>query len=114
MNGEEILTTQGSYCWRGFIFAQCVDLSYTTPLDMAKEQSPTEVSPQAKVKIEFHKEPIAGTLEIEQWEDKDNIKNIELKDDSFLVPKEKGIYVYHIMSFWEQGDGNYAFSIEVE
>jgi hypothetical protein len=81
---------------------------------MAKKHTPTKVSPQEKIKVEFHKEPLAGTLKIEQWIDENNIKNIELKNDSIPVPEEKGIYVYHVMSRWKQGDGSYAFSIEVE
>jgi hypothetical protein len=109
----EIATTQGSYCWDSLLSAQCVDKVYTSPLDMAKEHKPTVVSPNEEIKISFKNEPISDTLEVEKWIDKDNIENVEMQNNSIVAPKEKGIYVYHILADWEQGDGNYAFSIEV-
>ena len=111
--GKDIPTTQGSYCWNGLLFSQCVDFIYSTPLEMAKEHKPTKVSPNETIKIEFKKDPASGTLEVEQWIGENDIKKVEINDDSIKVPDEKGIYVYHIMARWEQGDGNYAFSIEV-
>lgn len=114
VNGEEIPTTQGSYCWHGMIFAQCADFIHTTPLDMAEEHDPTSVSPQQNIGIDFFREPLDGTLEIEQWIDEDNSKEIELIHDSITIPQEKGIYVYHITALWKEGDGNYAFSVIVE
>lgn len=114
VSGEEIPTTQGSFCWGGIMFAQCVDFIYTSPLDMAKKHAPIKVSPQEKIEINFDNEPLSGTLKVEQWIDENNIKNVELKNDSISVPEEKGVYVYHIQSRWKQGDGNYAFSIEVK
>ncbi|WP_341202470.1 hypothetical protein [Planomicrobium okeanokoites] len=114
VNGKEIPTTQGSYCWRGIIISQCVDFIHTTPLDMAKEHNPTLISPQEKIGVDFRKEPLSGTLVIEQWIDENNIKEIELINDSISTPQEKGIYVYHIKALWKEGDGNYAFSVVVE
>ncbi|MEH6945088.1 hypothetical protein V7014_25245 [Bacillus sp. JJ722] len=114
VGNTKIATTQGSYCWNGLLSAQCVDKIYTSPLDMAKEHKPTVVSPNEEIKFDFKKEPIAETLEVEKWIDKDNIENIEVKNNSIVAPKEKGIYVFHILADWEQGDGNYAFSIEVK
>ena len=108
-----IPTTQGSYCWKGLLFAQCVDFVYTSSLEMAKEHKPTVVSPNEEIKIDFKKEPIVETLRVEKWIDKDNLEIYEVKNNSIVAPKEKGIYVFHIFANWEQGDGNYVFSIEV-
>lgn len=114
VEGKKIPTTQGSYCWRGIIISQCVDFIHTTPLDMAKEHNPTLVSPQENIGIDFHKDPLSGTVEIEQWSDEKTIKEIELINGSISTPQKKGIYVYHIKALWKEGDGNYAFSVVVE
>ena len=110
----DIPTTQGSYCWEGLLSAQCVDKAYTSLYDMASTHKPTVVSPNEKIKIEFKKKPIAGTMKVEQWVDEDNIQKVEVKNGSIVVPKEKGVYVYSVVSDWKQGDGNYAFSVEVK
>jgi hypothetical protein len=111
---NKIKTTQGSYCWGGLLRGQCVDKIYSSPIDMANQHKSTAVSPNEKIKIEFKKDPIDGTIEVEQWINKENIEKIEVINDSFLAPKEKGIYVYYLRATWKQGDGNYAFRVEVK
>lgn len=111
---DEVPTTQGSYCWEGLFSAQCVDKAYTSLFDMASTHNPTVVSPNEKIKIEFKKKPIDGTMKVEQWVDENNIQKVEVKNGSIVVPKEKGVYVYSVGSDWKQGDGNYAFSVEVK
>ncbi|ATP40382.1 hypothetical protein CSE16_10165 [Solibacillus sp. R5-41] len=110
----DIPTTQGSYCWKGLLSAQCKDMAYTSLFDMASTHKPTVVSSNEKIKIEFKKKPIAGTMKVEQWVDEDNIQKVEVKNSSIMAPKEKGVYVYSVVSDWKQGDGWYAFSIEVK
>jgi hypothetical protein len=105
-------TTQGSFCWDGILRAQCVDKVYTSVLDMAKEHQPTVVSPNEKVIVKFNEQP--GALEVEQWVGEEQIEKVEVKDYYIVVPKEKGVYVYHIMANWKRGDGSYVFSVEVK
>ena len=109
-----IPTTQGSYCWERLLSAQCVDKAYTSLFDMASTHKPTVVSPNEKIKIEFNIKPIAGTMKVEQWVDEDNIQKVEVKNGLIVVPKEKGMYVYHVIANWEKGSGSYAFSVEVK
>lgn len=108
-----IPTTQGSYCWKGLISAQCKDMAYTSLFDMASSHKPTVVSPNEKIKIKFKKVPIAE-INVEQWADEENGQNVEVKNGSIVVPKEKGVYVYSVVSNWEQGNGFHAFSVEVK
>ena len=110
----DIPVTQGSFCWNGLLSVQCVDKIYTSPLDMAAKHKPTGVIPTEEISITFKKDPLEGTMEVEQWADENNIKDIEIKNDIITVPEEKGVYVYHVRANWKQGDGNYAFSIEVK
>lgn len=114
VNGSDIPTTQGSYCWRSIFSGSCVDFVYSNPIEMAQKHKPTAVSPQGEVKINFSKEPLSGTLEVEQWLDTNNSENIKLENGTISAPEAKGVYVYHIQARWKQGDGNYAFSIEVK
>lgn len=109
----KIPTTQGSYCWNGLFSAQCVDKVYTSPIDMAKEHKPTVVSPSEEIKIDFKKEPLAETLKVEQWID-EKYEELEVKNSSIVIPKEKGVYVYYVLANWKEGDGNYTFSVEVK
>ena len=109
----DIPTTQGSFCWKGLISGQCVDKIYTSPLEMAAEHKPTVVSSNEEVTIKFKKAPL-GKLVVTQWVGENNTKSIIVKNDKFKVPKEKGIYVYHVTANWEKGSGSYAFSIEVK
>ncbi len=109
----KIPTTQGSYCWNGLFSAQCVDKVYTSPIDMAKEHKPTVVSPSEEIKIDFKKEPLAETMKVEQWID-EKYEKLEVKNNSIVIPKEKGVYVYYVLANWKEGDGNYAFSVEVK
>ncbi len=110
----DIPTTQGSYCWKKLLSARCVDKAYTSVLDMASSHKPTVVSPNEKIKVEFKKKPIAGTMKVEQWIDEDSIQKVEVKNGSIVVPKEKGVHVYSVVSDWKQGNGKYAFSVEVK
>jgi hypothetical protein len=49
----EIPTKQGSYCWDGFSFPQCVDTIHATPIDMTASCTQTRVSKNEKIDIEF-------------------------------------------------------------
>ena len=109
-----IPTTQGSYCWNGLISAQCVDKTYTSPLNMAAEHKPTVVHANEDVIIKFKKVPLDETIIVEQWVDENDITSIPVENAKIKVPKEKGIYIYHVIASWENGRGNYAFSIEVK
>ncbi|MGI2328926.1 hypothetical protein [Planococcus sp. YIM B11945] len=106
--------TQGSYCWMGLLRGQCVDYVYTTPMEMAQKHNPTIVSPNEEVTIDFKKKPISKTLQVNQWIDENNVQAIQIENDVIRAPNEKGIYIYHVVANWKQGDGNWAFSIEVE
>lgn len=81
---------------------------------MTRKHKPIVVSPNDKITIDFKRNPNSETLLVEQWFEEHKQKEIELDDGSLLVPAEKGIYVYHIYAWWKQGDGNYAFSVEVK
>lgn len=110
----KILTTQGSYCWSGFLSTKCVDKVYTSPLDMAKEHQPTAVSPSEVIQIDFRNNPIAKNVKVEQWKDEKRVTKMNMKNNAIVAPKEKGVYVYYMKAKWHNGDGSYAFSVMVQ
>ncbi|RDY69109.1 hypothetical protein DXT76_16775 [Halobacillus trueperi] len=81
---------------------------------MADEHKPTVVSPNEEINIIFQKESMPETLEVEKWTGEGNREDIVVKNNSIAAPKEKGLYVYLISADWDEGDGNYAFSVEVK
>lgn len=91
-----------------------MDYIYASPIEMAQKHNPTVVSPNEKISIKFKKKPISGTLKVELWTNENDIEIVKLQNNSISVPETKGIYVYHVLARWKQGDGNYAFSIEVK
>ncbi|NME07556.1 hypothetical protein [Psychrobacillus sp. BL-248-WT-3] len=100
-----ISTTQGYYCWSGILSTACANP--VRPLD-----SPTSVSPGEEINIEFRMKPFAESLKVEQG--KNNVTQIPIHNHIFVAPKEKGLYLFNLTAFWNNGDGNYAFSIIVE
>lgn len=109
-----IPTTQGSYCWDAQLLAQCVDTIHTSPIDMTESHAPSIVSKNDEIEIEFPIGYQPENLRLEQWLDEHNSKMVEVNNKRIKVPNESGVYVYHVIADWNQGDGNYAFLIEVE
>lgn len=114
VGNQTIPTQQGSYCWHGLIRGQCVDYIYTNPLEMTEKLKPTVVQPESPITIAFHDGPAPDDLKIEQWQDAETRQTVTLHDEQLKAPDARGIYVYHVLADWEQGDGNSAFVIEVK
>ncbi|PFA66742.1 hypothetical protein CN378_13545 [Bacillus sp. AFS015802] len=107
-----IPTDEGSYCWNGLFSGHCVDKEYSSVVAMAGEEKPTVVSPGEKITVKFNKKP--QKIDAEQWIGEEEVTRVELKDHMLLVPEQKGVYVYHLVAHWRQGDGSYVFSVEVK
>ncbi|WP_060673642.1 hypothetical protein [Rossellomorea vietnamensis] len=108
---ESIPTTEGSYCWKGFFSGECVDKAYSSVVAMAGEEKPTVVSPGEKITVKFNKKP--QHLAAEQWNGEEQAEGVSVRNHTIIVPEKKGVYVYHLVAHWKQGDGSYAFSVEV-
>lgn len=111
---ENVQTTEGSYCWDGLLKSGCVDKEYMSAYHMGNTKKAVVVKPNATIMINFNREPIDGTLEVEKWLNEDEVEGIDLIRETFTAPSEKGLYVYHIMAHWKQGGGSYAFALKVE
>ncbi|WP_226671945.1 hypothetical protein [Rossellomorea aquimaris] len=107
-----IPTAEGSYCWDGLFSGGCVDKEYGSIVAMAGEYKPTVVSPGQKINVTFDKKP--KTVDAERWMGEEQAQRVEWKNRMITAPEQKGVYVYHIVAHWKQGDGSYAFSLEVK
>lgn len=114
VKGDKIEVVQGSYCWRGFINAECVDMISPPDIIKHEELKPFVVSPGEKMLIEFKKEPKKNTLVVNIWINNEETESVSISDNVLLAPKEKGIYVYDVSARWERGSSSYAFVIVVE
>jgi hypothetical protein len=107
-----IPATEGSYCWNGLFSGQCVDKEYSSVVAMAGEEEPTAVSPGEKITVKFKKKP--QKIDAEQWIGEEQRESVKVKNHTIVVPEKKGVYVYHLVAHWKQGDGSYVFSVEVK
>ncbi|WP_246879976.1 hypothetical protein [Bacillus suaedae] len=64
---SKVEVVQGSYCWKGLITAQCVDSISPPELIKHHDLKPVVVSPKAKLKIDFHHEPLENSLGVDRW-----------------------------------------------
>ncbi|MEO4052649.1 hypothetical protein [Solibacillus sp. CAU 1738] len=113
IESNKVEVAQGSYCWSGVITAKCVDIIAPPEIIEHQELKPVLVSPEAKIKIEFNREP--KELGVNKWSSHDEIEDVPLnEDDVFLVPKEKGVYIYSVYGQWKKGSSSYVFVIEVK
>ncbi|CAN7550073.1 hypothetical protein [Rossellomorea sp. LjRoot5] len=107
-----IPTTKGSYCWDGLLSGGCVDKAYSSVVAMAGEDQPTPVSPGEEITVTFKKKP--QQIGAEKWVGEEQVESVNIKNHTIVVPDQKGIYVYHLVAHWKQGDGSYVFSVEVK
>lgn len=114
IENKTVKVAQGSYCWNGFINAQCVDK--ISPPDLIKhhEIKTVVVSPGAELKIKFNRKPLENTLNASIWFSNNEVENAPLNENVLTVPKEKGVYIYSISAYWEKGSSSYVFIIEVK
>ncbi|MBN8192098.1 hypothetical protein JI667_08055 [Bacillus sp. NTK074B] len=110
--GVSIPTTEGSYCWDGLFSSQCVDKAYSSEAAMAGEKKRTVVSPGEKIIVKFQKKP--EKINAERWIGNEQGESVKVQNHMIVVPKEKGIFVYHLVAHWKQGDGSYSFLVEVK
>ncbi|MED4402237.1 hypothetical protein ABET41_12530 [Metabacillus fastidiosus] len=109
-----IPTEQGTYCWSGFMNAICVDMISPPGIVKNSDLKPVIVSPEAKLNISFKDKPKANTLTVTRWINDEEMVEANLKGNTLIVPKEKGVYIYDVHARWEKGDSTSVFVIEVQ
>lgn len=116
MAGEKkIAFAQGSYCWSGFLGGKCADMVAPRELIRYAGLQPVVVSPESQITIKFRVKPKQNSLSVQLWTDDDRSPaNVQLKNQTLTVPKEKGVYIYGVSANWRKGSSVYFFVIEVQ
>ncbi|MDN3015598.1 hypothetical protein PH210_05165 [Paenibacillus sp. BSR1-1] len=108
-------TKLGTYCWKG----TCVDTA--GPVDLLKGKEPIKVNPGERISFIMDYEPKPNEFHVSQISE--SIENeVLVKDNSFSVPIQKGVYYYSYGVWWmdekeknlSHGDAFYAFVLEVK
>lgn len=115
IDDEKYETVLGSYCWG----TECVDTA--GPVGLLKDKEPIQIEPGAKVRMTMDYTPKPNRIYLSQIKGEDEIE-IELDDNQFIAPSEKGRYFYSYGLWWmddkdkdvSKADAFYAFSLEVK
>lgn len=113
-SGKEIPVTEGFYCWKGVLSNQCVDYVYESAWQQGMTYKPVVVSENSEIQLKFRKKPLENTIKLELWTDEETADDVRIKNGSITAPAEKGTYVYLLWADWTQGNGMFAFSIQVK
>lgn len=111
---QQLEVARGSYCWSSFLTSECVDTISPPELLEHEGISPTVVSPASEIQITFKREPKKESVGVNVWLDGGDAESVALTNNTFIAPKEKGIYIYDVFARWDKGDASYAFVIEVQ
>lgn len=120
IDGESYETILGSYCWdisKGE--SECVDTS--GPVDLLKDEEPIQIKAGEQIKLNMDYTPKPNKMHLSQIDNDDEME-IEINDNQFTAPDEKGTYFYSYGVWWmdeededlSHGDAFYAFAIEVQ
>ncbi len=122
IDGQEYDTILGTYCWgpNGDGYHECADTA--GPVGLLADETPIQVTPNEEVTIMMDYTPLPDKIELAKTTEQEEIDNVELIDNQFNVPAEKGIYYYDYAVWWMDeddhqvslGDAFYAFVIEVK
>lgn len=118
VNGKRHETVLGTYCWSGEKEGICVDTA--GPVQLLEGKEPVEVQPGETIRLMIEGKPQPSDMELILVQDDQHIP-IEVKDDQFTAPQEKGVYYYSLGAWWKAeenpdvslGDAFYAFVIKV-
>lgn len=124
IDGEKYETVLGSYCWEisstgNKKTAECVDTS--GPVDLLKDKEPIQIKAGEEVTLNMDYTPKPNEMHLSQMKS-DGEMEIEVNDNQFTAPDEKGIYFYSYGVWWmdeedkdlSHGDAFYAFSLEAK
>lgn len=121
VEGEMYETVLGSYCWdssNGEL--ECVD-TFAGSVDLLKDKEPIQIKAGEKIVLKMDYTPKPSKIHFTQITNGKQ-SEIELNDNQFMAPDDKGIYFYDYGVWWMDekientslGSASYAFAIEVK
>lgn len=110
--GNETVTPRlGTYSWSNDNkdgTATSVESDSSSPPELVKEDQPLQVTAEATIKLDFEKEPDRYILR--NWDEDHNVVSATDK----IVLSNKGMVIYEVLAYWEEGTASYAFSVMIE
>lgn len=108
-------TVLGSYCWK----YECVDTAGSH--ELVEDKEPISVQAGEVITLNMDYTPKPNEEYVGQIQG-DKEKEVDVQDNQFIAPEEKGTYVFVYSVWWtdeekdnySHGDAYYAFSIQVE
>ena len=112
-------TKLGSYCWGSNGKAECVDTA--GPVELLGDDEPIQIKSSQQITLTMDYTPKPNEVHLLQIQNNDETE-IEINDQKFTAPGEKGIYYYSYGVWWmdekeanvSHGDAFYAFVLEVK
>lgn len=119
IDGVKHETKLGSYCWESNGKAECVDTA--GPVELLADDEPIQIKSGEQITLTMDYTPKPNEIHLSQIKNNEEIE-IEIKDQKFTAPDEKGIYYYSYGVWWmdekeenvSHGDAFYAFVLEVK
>lgn len=119
IDGVKHETKLGSYCWESNGKAECVDTA--GPVELLANDEPIQIKSGEQITLTMDYTPKPNEIHLSQIKNNEEIE-IEIKDQKFTAPDEKGIYYYSYGVWWmdekeenvSHGDAFYAFVLEVK
>ena len=92
----------------------CVDTAAPPGMISFENHKMVSASPGTEVTIDFDKKPLKDSIHLSRWLNEEESLQVPLKGNKFVLPEEKGTYIYGVSANWNKGDAVYAFVIEVK
>ena len=104
---------KGGYSWteKSSFGERTVMTDHASPNQQAEKMEAILVAEGAEVKVSIEDQP---DLTVFTWTDKGKESEITVKNDTFHVASEPGVYVYEIVATWKQGYRSYVLKVEIQ
>jgi hypothetical protein len=107
---KQVTVVRGSSCWNSNGSGQCIDM--VSPNELLKNVTATVAASGSKVKTDFDYTPKELTVNL--WTVK-GVKPVKLEpENAFVLPSEKGTYIYNVSAHWKEGTSDFVFTLEVK
>ncbi|MDW0118360.1 hypothetical protein QTL97_15620 [Sporosarcina thermotolerans] len=121
IDGETYVTILGSYCWGPDSSGTAICADTAGPVELLEDKEPIQVQVGEKVTVIMDYKPKPNEIHLSQIMN-DKRTEIELNNNQFMAPDEKGTYFYAYSVWWmdeedenlSHGDAFYAFVLEVK
>ncbi|WP_368914903.1 hypothetical protein [Exiguobacterium acetylicum] len=114
IENREVKVYRGTYSWSGMFRGETADAK-AEAVDLVKGDSSTRANPEDRLTIRFEDGPAPKSVAIVLWSVKDHKEMKTYKKiERITVPSTPGKYVYQIKADWKEGNGDFAFPIDVK